>query len=128
MLRSAVNVAGQLDAVVHAFIERPKDGVLESLPRLPCERPPVHTTSDRGDDLGHGEVRYEDIIPALDDLVELVAAGFGQVELQQGAGVAVQGPGQPSTVDGPSLTEPGERAPPRDDPRGPWRRWPTAEA
>jgi hypothetical protein len=87
----------------------------------------VQTTRDRRDDLGHGQIGHQDIIPALYDFVEFLAAWFRQVELQQGAGVAVEGPGQPRTVFGPSLTEPSRRAPPRGDPRGPWRRWRTVE-
>ena len=127
VLRSAVHVAGQLDAVVPALVEAPEDRVLKSSCGLPRERPPVQTTSDRGDDLGYGQVGHEDIIPALYDFVELFAAWFGQVELQQGARVAVEGAGQLRTVGGPSLTEPYPSAPLRADPRGPWRQWRTGE-
>ena len=127
VLRSAVHVAGQLDAVVDALIEAPEDRVLKSSRGFPRERPLVQTTRDCRDDLGYGQIGHEDIIPALHDFVELVTARFGQVELQQGAGVAVEGAGQLRTVCGPSLTEPCPSAPLRADPRGPWRRWRTGE-
>jgi len=56
MLRPAVYLAGQFDAVIYAFIEAPENGVLESPGTLPRERPLVKTTGDRRDDLGDGEV------------------------------------------------------------------------
>jgi len=81
VLRSAVHVAGQLDAVVPTFVEAPEDGVLKSSRGLPRERPLMQTPSDRGDDLGHGQVGHQNIIPALQDLVKFVAARLGQVKL-----------------------------------------------
>src|SRR6266508_3379216 len=121
-----MHVAGQLDAVVHVLGEAPEDSVLKLSRGLPRERPLVHTTRDRGDDLGYGQVGHENIIPTLHDFVELVAARLGQVKLQESAGVAVEGAGQPRAVAGPSLTEPCRRAPPRGDQHAPWRHWRTA--
>ena len=46
VLRSAVHVAGQLDAVVHVFVEATEDRVLKSSRGLPRERPLVQTTSE----------------------------------------------------------------------------------
>src|SRR5712692_2166872 len=115
VLRSAMHVAGELDAMVHVLVEAPEDGVLKSSRGLPRERPLVQTTSDRGDDLGYGQVGHENIIPALHDFVELVAAWLGQVKLQESAGVAVEGAGQPRAVSGSSLAEPCRRAPPSLD-------------
>jgi len=88
-----MHVAGQLDAVVHVFVEATEDRVLKSSRGLPRERPLMQMTSDRGDDLGYGQVGHENVIPALHDFVELVAARLGQVELQESAGVAVEGAG-----------------------------------
>jgi hypothetical protein len=42
------------------------------------------------DDLGHRQIRHENVIPALDHFIEFVAARFGKVQLEQGAGVAVK--------------------------------------
>jgi len=104
MLRPAVYLASQFDAVIHALIEAPENRVLESPGTLPCERPLVKAAGDRGEDLRDGEIGYEDIVPALNHFVELVASWFRQVELEHGAGVAVERPGQPRTGDGAPLT------------------------
>jgi len=79
VLRSTMYLASQLDAVVHAPIEAPEHRMLESPGGLPRERPLLKATSNGRDDLGDGKIRYEDIIPALHDFVELVAAGFGKI-------------------------------------------------
>ena len=70
MLRPAVNVPRQLDAVVHALVEAPEDRVLKASRTLPSERSLTQTTGDGGDDLGHGQIGHVDIVPALHDLVE----------------------------------------------------------
>jgi hypothetical protein len=119
MLRPAVDIARQLGAVVHAFVEAAEDGVLEAARGLSREGSLAETPRDRRNDLGHGQIRHEDIVPALHDLIELVAARLRQVELEQGARVAIEGAGQPSPVCGPALAKPRGSAPPRGDPRGP---------
>src|SRR2546422_6601446 len=63
-----------------------------------------------------------DVVPALRALVELVAAWLRQVELEQGARVAIEGAGQPCAVCRPPLAKRRRNAPPRGDPRGPRRR------
>ncbi len=60
-----MNISSQLDAVVHALVEAPEDRVLKASRRLPRERPPTQTVGERGDDLGHGQIGHEDIVPAL---------------------------------------------------------------
>ena len=121
VLRPTVNIPSQLDAVVHALVEAPEDGVLKASRRLPREQPPTQTLGERGDNLSHGQIGHEDIVPALDDLIELVAASLRQVELQQGAGVAIEGAGEARSVGGLLLAKPRRNAPPRGDPRGPRR-------
>src|SRR5436190_10914038 len=121
VLRPTMNISSQLDAVVHALVEAPEDRVLKASRRLPRERPPTQTVGERGDDLGHGQIGHEDIVPALHDLIELVAAWLRQVELQQGAGVAIEGAGQARSVCGPLLAKPRRNAPLRSDPPGPRR-------
>ena len=121
VLRSAVHIAGQLDAMIDALVQTLEDRVLKPPRRLSGERPLVQASCNRRDDLGDGQIGYEHIIPALYDLVEFVASWFGQVELQQGAGIAVEGAGEPRAVGGPSLGEPCGRAPPRGDLCGPGR-------
>lgn len=79
VLRSTMYLASQLDAVVHAPVEAPENRMPESPGGLPRERPLLKATSNGRDDLGDGKIRYEDIIPALYDFVELVAAGFGKI-------------------------------------------------
>src|SRR5207302_807017 len=74
MFRSAVDVPCQLDAVVDPLVEAREDRVLKS-PR------------SRRADFGYGQIGYEDILSSLSHFVELVASGFGQVQLQQRAGV-----------------------------------------
>jgi hypothetical protein len=119
VLRSAVHVAGQLDAMIDAFVETLENRVLKPPCRLSGERPLVQASCNRRDDLGDGQIGHEHIIPALYDLVEFVAPWFGQIELQQGAGIAVEGAGEPRAVGGSSLGEPCGRAPPRGDLCGP---------
>ena len=93
MLRPAVDVAGQLDAVVHALVEATENGVLKAARDLSREGSLAETAGKRRDDLGHGQIGHEDIVPAFDDLIELVAAWLRQVELEQGARVAIEGTG-----------------------------------
>jgi hypothetical protein len=121
VLRSAVYIAGQLDAMIDALVETLENRVLKPPRRLSGERPLVQASCNRRDDLGDGQIGHEHIIPAFYDLVEFVASWFGQIELQQGAGIAVEGAGEPRAVGGPSLGEPCGRAPPRDDLCGPGR-------
>jgi len=121
VLRPTVNIPRQLDAVEHTLVEAPEDGVLKAARSLPRERPLTQTNGERGDNLGHGQIGHEDIVPALDDLIELVAASLRQVELQQGAGVAIEGAGEARSVGGLLLAKPRRNAPPRGDPRGPRR-------
>lgn len=92
VLRATVDFARQLDAVVHPFVETPEDRVLQSSRGLPRERALVQTPGNGGDDLGDGKIRRQDIVPALDDLVELGTAWLRKVELEQRAGVAVERP------------------------------------
>jgi hypothetical protein len=119
VLRSAVHVTGQLDTMIDALVETLENRVLKPPRRLSGERPLGQASGNRRDDLGDGQIRHEHIIPALDDLVEFVASCFGQVELEQGAGITVEGAGEPRAVGGPSLGEPCGRAPPRGDLCGP---------
>lgn len=119
MLRPAVDIAGQLDAVVHAFVEAAEDGVLKAARGLSREGSLAETVGKRRDDLGYGQIRHEDIVPALHDRVELVAARLRQVELEQCARVAIERAGQPSPVCRPALAKAQGVAPPRGDPRGP---------
>ncbi len=119
MLRPAVDIARQLDAVVHAFVEAAEDGVLKAARGRSREGSLAETPRERRDHLGHGQIRDENIVPPLHDLVELVAAWLRQVELEQGARVAIEGAGQPSPVCGPALAKPPGSALPRGDPRGP---------
>ena len=121
VLRSAVHIAGQLDAMIDALVETLKNRMLKPPRRLSGERPLVQASRNRRDDFGDSQIGHEHIIPALYDLVEFVASWFGQVELQQGAGVAVEGAGEPRAVGGPSLGEPCGRASPRGDLCGPER-------
>src|SRR6267142_2535057 len=93
--RAAMDVAGQLDPVVDALVEAVHDGVLETARGLPRDRALAHAPAERGHDLGHREIRHQEVAPALDAHVELLATGFGQIQLQEGAGVAVEGPRQP---------------------------------
>ena len=76
------------------------------------EGPLAQTAGERRDDLGHRQIGHEDIVPALHDLIELVAAWLRQVELEQGAGVAIEGAGQPRSVCRPPLEKPRRNAPP----------------
>jgi hypothetical protein len=115
VLRSAVHIAGQLDSMVPALVEAPEDRALKPPRGLSSERSLVQPPRDGRDDLRDSQIGHEDIVPALDDLVELVATGFGQVELQQGAGVAVERAGQLCAIGGPSFGEACRRASPRGD-------------
>jgi hypothetical protein len=115
VLRSAVHIAGQLDAMIDILVETLENSVLKPPRCLSGERPLVQPSRNRRDDLGDGQIGHEHIVPALDDLVEFVASWFGQVELQQGAGIAIERTGEPRAVGGPSLGEPCGCAPPRGD-------------
>src|SRR5439155_20514160 len=86
--------------------------------RRPWQNPPM-TSSGRLATLS--VVVAIGAVPALDDLIELVAASLRQVELQQGAGVAIEGAGEARSVGGLLLAKPRRNAPPRGDPRGPRR-------
>jgi len=64
VLRPTVNIPRQLDAVVQTLVEAPEDGVLKASRSLPRERPLTRTMGERGDNLGHGQIGHEDIVPA----------------------------------------------------------------
>ena len=120
MLRAAMHVASQLDTLEHSSAEAVDDGVLHAARHLPRQCSLTHTTRQRGDDLGHHQIGHEEVVPSSDNPIELLAAGLGQVEFDEGAGVAVEGAGQRGPVRGALLAEPRRSAPPtRDDPRVP---------
>ena len=119
VLRPAMHVTGQLDAPVRTLVEAPHDGLLHAMRRVRCERALMETPRQRGHDLGQRQIGHEEVDPPLHRPVERIAVGLGQVELEQGAGVAVEGPGQPRPVAGAPLAKPRRTAPPRGDPRGP---------
>ena len=93
LFRPAVDLASQLDAVVHALVETPEDGMLKASRSLPREGSLTQTAGERRDELGHRQIGHEDIVPALHDLIELIATWLRQVELEQGADVAIEGAG-----------------------------------
>ncbi len=65
VFRSAVHVAGQLDAVVHTCVETPEDRMLKPSYGLSRERLLVQAPRSRRDDLGYGQIGHEDIISSL---------------------------------------------------------------
>jgi len=93
VLRATVDFARQLDTVVRPFVQTREDRVLESSRGLARERALVQAPGNGGDDLGDGKIRRQDIVPALDDLVEFRTASLRKIELEQRAGVAVERPG-----------------------------------
>jgi hypothetical protein len=106
LFRPAMDVTSQLDAVVHAVVEAADDGMLKASRGLLREGPLTQTAGERRDDLGHRQIGHEDIVPAFHDLVEVVAAWLRQVELEQGAGIAIEWAGQPRSVCRPLLETP----------------------
>ena len=93
VLGAPMDVAGQLDALVDTIVEAREDRVLEASCGLARHRSVAQTAGDRRDDLAHGQVRQQDVVTPFDQLVEVVALGLGQVQLQQRARVAVDGAG-----------------------------------
>jgi len=73
----------------------------------------AHGGGERQDELGHRQIGHEDIVPALHDLIELVAARLRQVELEESARVAIEGAGQPRSVCRPLLAKRRANVPPR---------------
>ena len=84
-----MHVAGRLGVLVQATGDPSEDGVLDAARNLRGERTLTQATGQRRDDLAHRQVRDEEVDASLHDPVELVAAGLGQVEFQEGARVTV---------------------------------------
>jgi len=106
VLRSAMDVPCQLDAVVDTLIETRQNRVLKSSRRLAGERLLVYSPRRRRDDLSYGQIGNEDVLSPFDHCVELVPSGLGQVQLQQGACVAIERARQARTIGGLSLSPP----------------------
>jgi hypothetical protein len=103
VLRTTMHVTRELDALVHASVEASKNGVLHAARDLLREVAFAQTAGQRGDDLGHRQIGHEKVLPSLHCPVELVAAGLGQVELEESAGVAIDGARQRDPVPGAPL-------------------------
>ena len=125
VLGAAVHLTSQLDAMVHTLVEASEDRLVESSRNFPRNRPLVEAAGGCRHDLRYREVGDENVIAALDDVVELFAAWLGQKELQKCARITVEGTRQPGAVCGALLVEPRWRASSRGDRRGPRRRWRT---
>lgn len=82
VFRPAVHLASHLDSVVHTLVEARENRVLKPSCGLSRERLLVQAPRCRRNDLGDRQIGHEDVIASLEHLVELVAASFGQVELE----------------------------------------------
>jgi len=76
VLGAPVDVAVHFHALVHALVETPDDGVLKPSHRVSRERPLTEAAGERRDKLGHRQIGHEDVVTALHDRVELIAAGL----------------------------------------------------
>jgi len=103
---ATVHLASQLDTMVHTLVEASEDRLVESSHNLPRDRSLVQTAGGRRHDLRYRQVGNENVIAALDDFVELFAARLGQKELQECAGIAVEGTRQSDAIRGARLAEP----------------------
>ena len=119
----AVHGAGELEVPVQSLVQGGDDGAVDpggfraGEPAFSC------ATGHGGDDLRHGQVGGKQVVAALDRAVELIATGLGQVELEQGARITVNGAGQPARVSRRSLAQGAGTAPGPHHFSAPCRRW-----